>query len=143
MYICQGVGDKLTHCRHRYAELAVMGAIRQVPARGVSTGQRAPSSNRAGIHLVTALDQSCRDVRQSSAQPLQQPNLEVGSGGDRLTRQPAKQEENIKNALGGNRLTEGIEHDSHNHGDPPMGRALLTRRVDGMLQDWREEGGPP
>ena len=36
-----GVGDKLTHCRHRYAELAVMGAIRRVPARGVSTGQRA------------------------------------------------------------------------------------------------------
>ena len=41
MYICEGVGGKLTHCRHRYAELAVMGAIRQVPARGVSTGQRA------------------------------------------------------------------------------------------------------
>ena len=98
---------------------------------------------RAGVHFVTALDQSCRDVRQSSAQPLQQPNLEVGSGGDRLTRQPAKQEENIKNVLGGNRLTEGIEHDSHNHGDPPMGRALLTRRVGGMLQEWRDEGGPP
>ena len=97
---------------------------------------------RAGVHFVTALDQSCRDVRQSSAQPLQQPNLEVGSGGDRLTRQPAKQEENIKNALGGNRLTEGIEHDSQNPGAPPMGRALRTRRAGGMLQDWRDEGGP-
>ena len=74
---------------------------------------------------------------------MQQPNLEVGSGGDRLTRQPAKQEENIKNALGGNRLTEGIEHDSHNHGDPPMGRALRTRRAAGMLQEGGDEGGAP
>ena len=82
-------------------------------------------------------------LRKLSAEDLEQTTEEVGSGGERLTREPTQRKSNTKNALGGNRLTEGIEHDSHNHGDPPMGRALRTRRVGGMLQDWRDEGGPP
>ena len=74
---------------------------------------------------------------------MEQPTLQVESGGERLTKEPTQRKRNTKNALGGNRLTEGIEHDSPNHGDPPMGRALRTRRADGMLQEWRDEGGGP